>query len=366
MQKMNQLAEMGQAVWLDFIRRSFSTSGELSKLVDQGLRGVTSNPSIFEKAITGSDDYDTQLREMVAEGKSVIQIYEALAMDDIRLAADILRPVHESTHGVDGYVSLEVSPELAHDTQGTLSEAERLFNTLERPNVMIKIPATPAGIPAIEGTIAKGINVNVTLIFSLEHYEAAARAYLAGLEKFSLAGGDLSRVASVASFFVSRVDTAVDNALEAVPGSESLMGKTAIANARVSYTRFKELIKTERWQALAAQDARVQRPLWASTSTKNPSYPDTLYVDGLIGPHTVNTVPPATLDAFLDHGEVRLTLEGNLGQAHDQLADLAKLGIDLEAVTQRLQDDGVEAFASSFDGMLASIDQKRSIMAVEG
>lgn len=366
MQKMNQLAELGQAVWLDFIRRSFSTSGELGKLVDQGLRGVTSNPSIFEKAIAGSDDYDAQLREMVAEGKSVTHIYEALALDDILLAADILRPVYDATDGTDGYVSLEVSPDLATDTDGTLAEAQRLFSVLEHPNIMIKIPATPAGMPAIEAAIGKGININVTLIFSEKHYQDAARAYIAGLERLREDGGDLSNVASVASFFVSRVDSAVDKTLSEMNADPALQGKTAVANAKVGYERFKKIFTGERWESLAAAGARVQRPLWASTSTKNPNYPDTLYVDELIGPETVNTIPPATLDAFLDHGKIAPTLESDLHQAHAHLAKLAQLGIDLEAVTQKLQDDGVKAFASSFDGMLAGIDQKRSMMVVEG
>jgi transaldolase len=289
-------------------------------------------------------------------------LYEALAIDDIQRAADILRPVYERTDGVDGYVSLEVSPTLAHETERTIAEAQRLFAALNRPNVMIKVPATPAGIPAIEELIGAGININITLIFSLEHYRAVAKAYIAGLEKLAAAGGDLSSVASVASFFVSRIDTAVDRALDNLqsPDSDpqSLKGKTAIASAKVAYALFEEIFAGERWERLVAQGARVQRPLWASTSTKNPAYPDTLYVDSLIGPHTVNTMPPATIDAFRNHGTVALTLETGVEEARAQLARLGELGIDLEAVTGKLQDDGVTAFAKSFESLLDSIAEK--------
>jgi len=278
MTKMHKLAEMGQAVWFDYIRRSFITSGELQTLIDDGLRGVTSNPSIFEKAIAGSTDYDEDLHRLVDEGQSVDEIYEALALDDIRRAADLLRPVYDRTGGADGYVSLEVSPTLAHDTEGTIAEARRLFTALGRPNVMIKVPATPAGIPAIETLIGEGININVTLMFSLAHYDAVAEAYISGLEKLDASGGDVSRVASVASFFVSRVDTAVDRALEAIGGTGQrqglpLRGKIAVANAKVAYARFRETFSGPRWEKLAAQGAQVQRPLWASTSTKNSLYP---------------------------------------------------------------------------------------------
>jgi transaldolase/glucose-6-phosphate isomerase len=360
MTKLNQLADLGQAIWFDFIRRSFITSGDLQRLIDQGLRGVTSNPSIFEKAIAGSADYDEDLQRLVDEGKTVTEIYEALAMDDIARAADLLRPVYDATGGTDGYVSLEVSPALAHDTGGTIAEARRLFVALDRPNVMIKVPATPAGIPAIEALIGEGINVNVTLIFSVAQYDVVAQAYIAGLERLAAAGGDLSRVASVASFFVSRVDAAVDLALgEAGEAGVPLQGRIAIANAKVAYARFRELFDGYRWQRLAARGARVQRPLWASTSTKNPHYPDTLYVDGLIGPHTVNTVPPATLDFFRDHGTVALTLEAGLDEARADLVRLAELGVDLEVLTQKLQDDGVAAFGKSFDALMASVAEKR-------
>ena len=365
MTKMHELAELGQAVWYDDVRRSFIASGQLQGLVDQGLRGVTSNPAIFEKAIAGSADYDEDLKALVQAGKSVDEVYEALALDDIRRAADVLRPVYERTGGADGYVSLEVSPTLAHDAEGTVTDARRLFAALSRPNVMIKVPATPAGIPAIETLIGEGINVNVTLIFSLSQYEAAAEAYLAGLEKLAAdAGRGVGEVASVASFFVSRVDGVVDRALEEI-GETALQGTIAIANAKAAYARFREIYRGARWERLSALGARVQRPLWASTSTKSPAYPDTLYVDGLIGPDTVNTVPPATLTAYLDHGKVAPTLETGLDQALAQLSRLAELGVDLDEITQKLQDDGVAAFAAAFEGLMSSIAEKRARLLAE-
>ncbi len=361
MSKLKQLAALGQSLWLDFIRRSLFTTGELQTLVDDGLRGMTSNPTIFEKAIAGSEDYDDALRFMTANGRSVPEIYEALALDDIRCAADILLPVYKQTDGLDGYVSLEVNPHLAYDTQKTIAEARRLFAALDRPNVMIKVPATPQGLPAIEALIGEGVNVNVTLIFALDQYQAVIDAYLAGLERLAARGGDLAKVASVASFFVSRIDTAVDKALDNIARDRPvapLQGKAAIASAKVAYALFQKNLTGERWQRLAAQGARVQRPLWASTSTKNPAYPDTLYVDALIGPHTVNTVPPETLVAFRDHGTVALTLEQGVDEAHAHLAHLAQWGIDLAAITQKLLADGVIAFARSFDSLLASIEAK--------
>ena len=358
MTKLHELAELGQAIWLDYISRSLMASGELQELVDQGLRGVTSNPSIFEKAIAGSADYDEDLNRLVRAGRSVAEIYEDLAMSDIRSAADILRPIYEKSKGADGFVSLEVNPALAHDTEATIAEARRLFASLERPNVMIKVPATPAGIPAVESLIGEGININVTLIFSLEQYEAVAAAYIAGLEKLALSGGDLGKVASVASFFISRVDTAVDKALEEI-GNAGIQGKIAIGNAKIAYSRFRQILSSERWQKLAAQTARVQRPLWASTSSKNPAYPDTLYVDNLIGSDTVNTLPPATLDDFLDHGTVAATVETDVDGARMRMAELTKLGIDLDAITNKVLDEGVAAFAKSFEGLIASIAEKR-------
>jgi transaldolase/glucose-6-phosphate isomerase len=364
MTKLHDLTDLGQSVWFDYIRRSFITSGELQALIDQGVRGVTSNPTIFEKAIAGSTDYDADLGRLVDVGKSVEEIYEALALDDIAQAADLMRPVYDGADGADGYVSLEVSPTLANDTGGTVADARRLFAALGRSNVMIKVPATPAGIPAIETLIGEGINVNVTLIFSLVQYQAVAEAYIAGLEKLVAAGGDVSRVDSVASFFVSRVDTAVERALEEI-GETELRGKIAIANAKLAYAYFQEVFGGPRWDKLAAQGARVQRPLWASTGTKNPHYPDTLYVDGLIGPHTVNTVPPATLQAFLDHGAAAPTLETGVDEARADLVRLDELGIDLFAITQKLQDDGVASFAKSFESLMASIAEKRDRLLAE-
>ncbi len=359
MGKLHELAGQGQAIWLDHIQRSFISSGELEDLVRQGLRGITSNPSIFEKAIAGTSEYDSELRELAGQGRSVQEIYEALAIRDIQEAADILRPVYDQSLGVDGYVSLEVRPDLAHDTQATIVEARRLFGALGRPNVMIKVPATREGVPAVTSLIGEGINVNVTLIFSLKQYEGVAEAYLAGLERRVAAGEDVHGVSSVASFFISRVDTAVDRELEGSEQGRGLLGKTAIANAKMAYRRFNRIFSGERWQTLAGLGARVQRPLWASTGTKNPDYSDTLYVDTLIGPDTVNTVPPATLDAFLDHGEVAPTLEEGLEEARAGLKNLAELGIDLGAITDELQDQGVVAFAKAFEGMMAGVADKR-------
>ena len=363
MSKLIELEKMGQSIWLDYIQRSLLNSGDLKKMVDFGLRGVTSNPAIFEKAIAGSNDYDDDLKQLVNTDGSIEQIYEALAIKDITLATDTLRDVYESTNGKDGYVSLEVSPELAYETEKTVAEAKRLFETVNRPNVMIKVPATTEGLPAITELIGCGVNVNVTLIFSLQNYKAVAEAYQAGLEQLAangpnvLGGHAIDRVASVASFFVSRVDTAVDMELEKV-GNTELLGKIAVANSKIAYAEYKNIIQQPRWQKLAAQGAQVQRVLWASTSTKNPAYPDNLYVDELIGPDTVNTLPPATLDSFMDHGQVAETLTRGLEEAQRQVDQLAVLGIDLNAVTHKLQDDGVVAFAKPFAKLLESIAEK--------
>lgn len=358
MSAIKDLNRLGQSVWLDFIRRSLIDSGELEALIVRGVSGITSNPTIFEKAIAGSADYDEALRELAEEGKTNDEIYLALALDDIRRAADLLRPVWERSAGADGYVSLEANPTLAYDTAGTVAEARMLFKALGRPNVMIKVPATPEGIPAIEALIGEGVNVNVTLIFSLAHYEAVVRAYLAGLEKIAARGGDLARVASVASFFVSRIDTAVDRRLETL-GNRALQGKAAIACAKIAYERFRAICGSKRWEKLAAGGARVQRLLWGSTGTKNPRYPDTLYVDELIGPDTVNTLPPATLQAFLDHGKVASTLPGDAREARRAIDGIESLGIGMDAIAEELQREGVRAFESSFDALMGSIRSKR-------
>jgi transaldolase len=350
----------GQAVWFDFIERDLLMGGGLARLVaDDGIRGVTSNPSIFQKAIEGGGAYGVAVAELLENDPAMttVDLYEALAIEDIRGAADILRTVFEASGGDDGYVSLEVSPHLARDTEGTLAEAERLWRIVDRPNLMIKVPATSEGFPAIERLIAEGINVNATLMFSLDHYEAVAGAYLRGLE----ACAEPARVASVASFFVSRVDTKVDAALDSIgtPEALALRGKAAVANAKLAYRRFGELFGPYEFAAHAERGARVQRPLWASTSTKNPDYRDVIYVEELIGADTVNTLPAATLEAFRDHGRLRAGLREDLAAAEQVFAGLADLGVDFDAVTEELQVEGVAAFATSFDKLLAALDAAR-------
>lgn len=360
MTKLREVTELGQAIWLDYIRRAFIESGELQKLIDEGLRGITSNPSIFEKAITGSADYDDALPELVEAGKSAAEIFEALAIADIQRAADLLRPIYDELDGQDGYVSLEVGPDLAYDTEGTIEEARRLFAAADRPNVFVKVPATAAGIPAIAALIGEGINVNITLMFSLAHYDAVSDAYIRGIERWSDSGGDPSRVASVASFFVSRVDTAVDNKLDEI-GNESarkLKGKIGIANAKMAYARYLNVFGSERWQRLAAKGARPQRVLWASTSVKDPEYPDTLYVDNLMGANTINTLPLATIDALRDHATVASGLTNRLEEARQQINRLYQLGVNLEVITQQLQSEGVEKFAESIQSLMVGITEK--------
>ncbi len=366
MNPLQALNDYGQSVWLDFIRRSLLTSGELARLVQQdSLRGVTSNPAIFEKAITGSTDYTEMLKDLASQHGDAKALYEQVAIGDIQDAADVMQSVYMETKRRDGYVSLEVSPHLARDTKGTLEEAQRLWKAVGRDNLMIKVPATRAGIPAIEQLISDGINVNVTLLFSQAIYEKVAKAYLAGLQKFASQGGDVSRVASVASFFISRIDTAVDMRLEASIKTakraserallQSLMGKVAIANARLTYQSYQELFRGEGWQALAKTGAQTQRVLWASTSAKNPSYRDVVYVEELIGPDTVNTIPPATYDAFRDHGRVRMSLTEGLEEAHDTMETLAKVGISMKEVTDKLLHNGVRLFVEPFDKLLAAV-----------
>ena len=366
MHALKQLTEQGQSIWLDYIRRNLITTGELKRLVEEdGVTGITSNPTIFEKAIAGSTDYDERFRAMLAQDPHMTagKLYEPLAIEDIQMAADVLRPVYDATAGDDGYVSLEVSPHLARDTEATINEAKRLRAAVARPNLMIKVPATPEGIPAIEQLIADGLNINITLMFSMAHYEAVARAYIRGLERCV----DPSAVASVASFFVSRVDTAVDRALEAIgtPDAMGLRGKIAIANSKVVYRRFEEIFHGEGFVALRQRGARVQRPLWASTGTKNPAYSDVLYVESLIGPETVNTLPPETLNAFRDHGRVAGATVKQADDAEVDLRRLADLGIDLAAVTEKLQLDGVASFAASFDQLMAALDKKRKALLSE-
>ena len=351
MTKLHDLHTLGQSIWLDFISRDLLEDGALQRLVDQGLRGLTSNPTIFEKAISESPTYDADIARLAASGADAFAIYDAISQADIAAAADILRPVYDASAGADGLVSIEVSPDLAHDTGGTLAEARRLWRSLDRPNIMIKVPATTQGVSAIAQLIREGINVNATLMFSLTHYYAVAYAYIDGLERRLRDGNDLHRVASVASFFVSRIDSAVDKQL-AARGNTELQGKIAIANARLAYAWFQEICTGSRWQTLAAAGARVQRPLWASTSAKNPSYSDVLYVDTLIGPHTVNTLPLTTIAAVLDHTVVARTVDRDVDQARAQISALADLGIDFDQVTADLQVAGVRAFADSFHSLL--------------
>jgi transaldolase len=370
--KLHDLTQIGQSIWLDHIRRSLLTTGELKHLIDRGLRGMTSNPSIFDEAISNSDDYRDQLSQLAQQGKSSQAIYEALAIDDIQHAADQFRPVYEEklpvdgvaqNYGFDGFVSLEANPHLANDTSGTIDEIHRLHRLVDRSNVMFKVPATPAGIPAIKQLTSDGININITLMFSIKHYNLVTNAWLAGLEERVRRGDSITDIASVASFFVSRVDSKLDPQLDDM-GLESLKGTLGIANAKNVYQQFTKVFSSARWSRLAQQGAQVQRVLWGSTSTKNPAYPDTMYVDNLIGPQTVNTVPPRTLEAFLDHGTVERTVDQNLTTSRTQLEQLAKAGIDMVAVGDELQDEGVEKFANSFDDLLASIDQKRETVSV--
>jgi transaldolase/glucose-6-phosphate isomerase len=368
-----EIAKLGQSIWYDNIRRAMLTTGDLARKVEEDdLRGVTSNPTIFEKAITGSGDYDEQLRALVAAGKSTPEIYEELVVADIAAAADTLRPVYDRLDGHDGFISLEVDPRLAYDTRKTIDEAERLFKRLARPNVMIKIPASQEGLPAIEESIYRGININITMIFSIENYVQVAESFIRGLERRAEEGKPVERISSVASFFVSRVDTLVDAELEKRAREsktteektecESLLGTAAVANAKIAYEKYKEIFHGERFAAMRAKGAQVQRPLWASTSTKNPTYYDLMYIDTLIGPETVNTVPPATYTAIRDHGHAALTLEKNVDESLRVFGRLAKVGVDLKAVTEKLQRDGLDAFVKSFDTLLASIDAKRDAL----
>ncbi len=354
---------LGQSIWLDYIRRNLITSGELQKLVRDGISGLTSNPTIFQKAIAQSNDYDAALKLFLKANQDADTnaIYEHLAIADVRMVTDILRPVYDATDGSDGFVSLEVSPRLADDTEATIAEVQRLWRLVDRPNLMIKVPATPQGVPALETLIAEGININVTLMFSLKHYESVSRAYIRGIAK----NPNPERVASVASFFVSRVDTYVDRELERIGTEEALAlrGKAAVANSKLVYRRFREVFFGEEFEEARRRGARIQRVLWGSTSTKNPAYSDVKYVEGLIGPDTVNTLPPQTIEAFCDHGQARRTLDKGLKEAEQVLASLGRVGVDLVSITEQLQQDGVRAFADSFDQLLSALEEKRRVWA---
>ena len=366
--RLQQLNQAGQSIWFDYIERSMVQSGKLAQLMADGITGVTSNPTIFQQAITGSDAYTQDVQELAAMGKDAKGIFEALAVADIQAATEVLHPVYVQTQSADGFVSIEVSPDLADETEATIAEARRLWQAVDRPNLMIKVPATKAGLGAIEQLISEGINVNVTLIFSLDRYADVKEAYIHGLEKRLAAGGSIAQVASVASFFVSRVDAKIDPMLEKIAAdnanladqAKELMGKAAIANAKLAYAQFQTKFgitePSTRWQKLADADAQVQRPLWASTSTKNPAYSDVLYVDTLIGPHTVNTMPPATVDAFKDHGTVARTVDANVSQAQAEMDQLAQLGINMTQVTDELEREGVQKFADSYHQLLSAIE----------
>ena len=361
----HRLNELGQSIWYDNIRRGLIDSGDLAQLIAEGISGVTSNPTIFEKAINGSNDYDSQLRQLVADRKSLNEIYDALVLEDIAHGADLLRPIYDRTDGADGYISIEVPPTLAADTQKTIEEARRLFSTLSRPNIMIKVPATPEGMPAIRKLISEGINVNVTLIFSLEAYEQVMEAYLSGLEDRLAQGNSLNRIASVASFFVSRVDTLVDRLIKERGLPESLSGKAAVANAKLAYELFLKNFRGSRFENLKRHGAMVQRPLWASTSTKNPAYPDLLYVDTLIGPDTVNTLPPHTVQAVLEHVKIERTVDKGLDEAHQVIRDLESHGISMADVTDQLLREGVDSFSASFVSLFRGLRRKRAELTGE-
>jgi transaldolase len=364
-----QIKNFGQSIWYDNIERLILTSGKLRKMVEEdSICGVTSNPTIFEKAITQSSDYDSEIKELARRGKTVEEVYSSLTIRDVTLAADILYKIYKETEGKDGYVSIEVPPKYAYDIEETISEAQELFERIGRENIMIKVPATEEGAMAIERLISKGININATLVFSLSHYENVALAYIEGLEEFSREGGDLRRVASVASLFVSRIDTLVDSQISSLIESEKdpekkrdleeLKGKAAIVNSKEVYQKFREIFSQKKFKELKKRGARVQRPLWASTSTKNPAYSDVKYVEELIGPDTVNTIPQVTLDAFSDHGKPRFSLEENLDEVEEVLLRLQRVGINLDEVCETLQREGVDAFEKSFENLLGNLQEK--------
>jgi len=364
---LQKLEQLGQSIWYDNISRGVILKGELKKMVDEGCLGVTSNPTIFDKAISGSSDYDDQIRGMVQKnpGVDAAEIIQALMVKDIQMACDVLRPVYDRTKGGDGFVSIEVTPNKARDTEATIEEVRELWAKVNRPNLMVKIPATREGLPAIEQAISEGTNINVTLIFSVERYREVANAYIKGLERRLKEGKPVNGVGSVASVFVSRIDTLVDDLLAKKDPDKfnSIMGKAAVANTKFIYQAFKEIFGMPRFATLKARGAAVQRPLWGSTGTKNPAYSDLLYVDTLIGPHTVNTVPPSTYTAILDHGKPAQTVELDLDGARKALSDVAVAGIDMKWVLQKLEDDGVATFEKSFDGLYKNLVEKRQQFA---
>ena len=358
MEKLKEIQKMGQSIWLDFIQRGLITSGRLKQLVDSGVSGLTSNPTIFHKAITQGQDYDEAIKSILKSNPDagIMDIYDRLTVEDIQMAADVFRPVYNASDGMDGLVSLEPAPALAYNTEATIAEVRRLWRLVDRPNLMIKVPATPPGIPAIEQLFAEGININITLMFSMAHYEAVSQAYLQGLARCP----NPQPITSVASFFVSRVDTYVDRELEKIGTGEALAlrGKAAVANSKLVYRRFKEVFSGQEFARQRERGARIQRVLWGSTSTKNPDYSDVKYVDELMGPDTINTLPKETIDLFLDHGKVRDTLNKGVAEAKQALNDLKKVGIDLDAITEQLQVDGVKAFRDSFDQLLGALEEK--------
>jgi transaldolase len=368
------LTEQGQSIWQDDINRAQLTSGELRRSIEEiGIRGLTSNPTIFEKAISSGDAYDDQIKELLREGKSGLALFEAIEVQDLRDACDLFRPLYDATDGGDGFCSIEVSADVARDADSTREQVRRLWSTVDRPNLMVKIPGTIEGAPVVEEMLAEGKNINITLLFSINSYERVAEAYVAALEKRVEAGKPIDRIASVASFFVSRVDTLVDKKIdEKLPAAtsdperkrlEGLKGKVAVANAKLAYEKYQELFEGPRFKPLAARGAKPQRPLWASTSTKNPAYPDLLYVDTLIGPHTVNTMPRPTIEAFLEHGVVARTVDDDLLGAHRIIEELAAAGIDYDAVTAQLEDEGIASFEKSFEQLLAGVEAKKAKLA---
>ncbi len=367
MNRIQQINQQGQSVWLDYIERNMVHRGELQSLVEEGVSGVTSNPTIFQKAISNGDAYEQDLQQLVATDKDAREIFESLAADDVQAATDVLRPVYEREGGKDGFVSIEVAPDLAYDTERTTEEARRLWQTVDRPNVMIKVPATEAGLEVIRALTSEGINVNVTLIFSRARYAAVKEAYIQGLEERLAAGNSIDHIASVASFFISRVDSKVDGYLDEAAANKpeqadeikALKGKAAIANAKLAYQQFEEKFSGARWQKLADAGANVQRPLWASTSTKDPSYPDVLYVNSLIGAHTVNTMPPETYEATKDHATAEQTVTKNVDEAKQTLAAIEATGISMDQVTDELEEEGVQKFADSFTDLLDTIREQR-------